>query len=142
MRILNRKMEKIEKRKNLLFYFFVKDGAIMLTKIMVGLLAGAICGLFGTGGGMILVPTFVYMLKIEPKKARATSICCMLVMVITSSIFYYKNNYINWKIGLLCAIGGIIGGYFGAKILKKVPDYILKIVFICFLIYVSYNMIF
>ena len=120
----------------------MKDGAIMITKIILGLLAGGICGFFGTGGGMILVPAFVYMLKIDSKKARGTSICCMLVMVITSSIFYYKNNYINWKIGLLCAIGGIIGGYFGAKILKKVPDYILKIAFICFLIYVSYSMIF
>ena len=114
----------------------------MLTKIAVGLLAGIICGLFGTGGGMILVPAFIYLLKIDPKKARATSLCCMLVMVITSSIFYYKNNYINWQKGLLCAVGGIIGGYFGAKILKKVPDYILKIIFICFLLYASYRMIF
>lgn len=114
----------------------------MLKKIMIGILAGIICGLFGTGGGMILVPSFVYMLKIEPKRARATSICCMLVMVITSSIFYYSSNYINWQAGILCAIGGTIGGYFGAKILKKIPDYILKIVFICFLIYVSYSMIF
>ena len=114
----------------------------MIKKMIIGILAGGICGLFGTGGGMILVPAFVYMLNIEPKKARATSLCCMLVMVITSSIFYYQSNYINWKIGALCAIGGIIGGYIGAKILKKVPDYILKITFICFLIYVSYNMIF
>ena len=113
-----------------------------MRKIIVGILAGTICGLFGTGGGMILVPAFVYMLKIEPKRARATSICCILVMVITSSIFYYKNNYINWNVGLLCAIGGIGGGYLGAKLLKKVPDYILKIIFICFLIYTSYNMIF
>lgn len=113
-----------------------------MKKIIVGTLAGTICGLFGTGGGMILVPAFVYMLKIEPKRARATSICCILVMVITSSIFYYKNNYINWNVGLLCAIGGIGGGYLGAKLLKKVPDYILKIIFICFLIYASYNMIF
>ena len=115
---------------------------MLMKKIMIGILAGIICGLFGTGGGMILVPTFVYMLKIEPKRARATSICCMLVMVITSSIFYYKGNYINWQSGLLCAIGGIVGGFLGAKLLKKVPDYILKIIFICFLIYVSYNMIF
>ena len=100
-----------------------------MKKIIVGTLAGIICGLFGTGGGMILVPAFVYMLKIEPKRARATSICCILVMVITSSIFYYKNNYINWNVGLLCAIGGIGGGYLGAKLLKKVPDYILKIIF-------------
>ena len=114
----------------------------MIIMVIVGLLAGVICGLFGTGGGKILVPAFVYILKIEPKRARATSLCCMLVMVITSSIFYYRSNYINWQAGLLCAIGGIFGGYIGAKILKKIPDYILKIVFICFLIYVSYNMIF
>ena len=114
----------------------------MVKKIVIGLLAGLTCGLFGTGGGMILVPAFVYMLKIDPKKARATSLCCMLVLVITSGIFYYKNNYINWQAGILCAIGGIAGGYLGAKFLKKVPDYILKIIFICFLIYASYSMIF
>ena len=110
--------------------------------MVIGILAGVICGLFGTGGGMILVPAFVYMLKIDPKRARATSLCCMLVMVITSSIFYYQNHYINWQAGILCAIGGILGGYIGARILKKIPDYVLKSVFICFLIYVSYNMIF
>ena len=114
----------------------------MIKKIIVGILAGLTCGLFGTGGGMILVPSFVYMLKINSKRARATSLCCMLAMVIASSIFYYKNNYINWKTGLLCAIGGIAGGYFGAKLLKKVSDYILKIFFICFLIYASCSLIF
>ena len=113
----------------------------MVIKIMIGLLAGIICGLFGTGGGMILVPSFIYLLKVEPKKARGTSIFCMLIMVITSSLYYYKNNYINWNIGILCALGGIIGGYLGAKILKKVPDFILKIVFTFFLIYMSYNML-
>ena len=114
----------------------------MMKNAIIGLLAGITCGLFGTGGGMILVPSFVYILKINPKRARATSLCCMLAMVIASSIFYYKNNYINWKIGFLCAIGGIAGGYLGAKLLKKVPDYILKIAFVCFLIYASYNLIF
>lgn len=133
-------MEKIEKKKFL--FYFLKDGVTMLVKIVIGLVAGIICGLFGTGGGMILVPAFVYILKVEPKRARATSICCILVMAITSGIFYYKSNFINWKTGLMCAMGGIVGGYLGAKILKKVPDYILKILFIVFLIYVSYNMFF
>ena len=114
----------------------------MVKKIILGLSAGIICGLFGTGGGMILVPAFIYMLKIESKKARATSLCCMLVMVIASSFFYYKNNYIDWKSGLLCAIGGIVGGYLGAKILKKVPDYVLKIAFIIFISYYSFRMLF
>ncbi len=110
-------------------------------KIIIGLLSGIICGLFGTGGGMILVPSFIYFLKIDAKKARGTSLFCMLIMVITTAIFYYKNNYINWQTVALCAIGGIAGGYIGAKILKKVPDYILKILFVCFLIYYSYNIL-
>ena len=71
---------------------------------------------------MILVPAFMYLLNMEDKKAIGTSILCILVMVITSSFFYYKNNYIDWKVGILCAIGGMIGGFFGAKLLKKVSE--------------------
>ena len=41
-------------------------------------------------------------------------------MVLTSSFFYYKGNYINWKIAFLCALGGAIGGYIGARLLKKI----------------------
>ena len=113
-----------------------------MKKIIIGILAGIVCGLFGTGGGLVLVPAFIYMLEIEPKKARATSLTCMLIMVIISSIFYYKNNYIEWKVGALCAIGGIGGGYLGAKILKKVPDYVLKIAFTIFIAYYSFRMLF
>ena len=119
-----------------------KKQSLNIKKAIIGGMAGIICGLFGTGGGMILVPAFIYMLDIEPKKARATSLCCMLVMVFTSSFFYYKNNYINWNAGLLCAIGGIFGGYIGAMILKKVPDYILKILFTIFILYYAYRMLF
>ena len=106
---------------------------MIVKKIILGIIAGIICGLFGTGGGLILVPAFIYMLKLDPKKSRGTSLSCMLVMVIVSSIFYSKNKYIDWKLGILCAIGGIIGGYFGAKILKNIPDYILKIMFLIFI---------
>lgn len=91
---------------------------------------------------MILVPAFTYLLNVQPQKARGTSVFCILPMVITSSFFYYKGNYINWKIAILCAIGGAVGGYIGAKLLKKLPDKILKIAFTFFLIYVSIKMIF
>ncbi len=90
---------------------------------------------------MILVPAFVYLLHLESTKARGTSLCCILPMVLTSSFFYYKGNYIDWKIAIFCAIGGSIGGYIGAKLLKKIPERILRIVFTIFLVYVSYKMI-
>ena len=109
--------------------------------VIIGILAGIVSGLFSTGGGMILVPAFIYLLKIDDTKARGTSVFCILPMVLASSIFYYKGNYIDWKIAVLCASGGAIGGYIGAKLLKKVREKILKIVFTGFLIYVSVRMI-
>ena len=114
---------------------------VMFKKIIIGIFAGFISGFFSTGGGMILVPAFVYMLEMDAQKARGTSIFCILPMVLTSSIFYYKSDFINWKIALLCAIGGTIGGYIGAKLLKKLPEKVLKIAFTVFLIYVSIKMI-
>ncbi len=113
----------------------------MIKKVLIGLSAGFISGFFSTGGGMILVPAFMYLLNMSSKKARGTSIFCILPMVLTSSIFYYKGNYINWKTAILCAIGGTIGGYIGARLLKKLPEQILKIAFVIFLIYISYKMI-
>ena len=113
----------------------------MLKKVVIGILAGIISGLFSTGGGMILLPAFIYLLNLEDTKARGTSVFCILPMVVTSSFFYYKGNFIDWKIAVLCAIGGAIGGYFGAKLLKKMPEKVLKIAFTVFLIYASFKML-
>ena len=114
---------------------------IKIKNIVIGIFAGIISGLFSTGGGMILVPAFIYLLKMEDTKARGTSVFCILPMVITSSFFYYKGNYIDLKIAIFCAVGGAVGGYIGAKLLKKLPEKILKISFTIFLIYVSFKMI-
>lgn len=91
---------------------------------------------------MILVPAFIYLLYLDEIEARATSVFSVLPMVITSSIFYYKDDYIDWNIGIYCAIGGIIGGIIGAKLLKKIPEKILKLLFIIFISYASIKMIF
>lgn len=98
-------------------------------------------GFLRHGGGMILVPAFIHILKLKDVRARATSIICILPLVVASGFFYYKNDYINWKISLLCAIGGIVGGITGAKLLNKLPVKYLKIAFTIFLIYASYRMI-
>lgn len=76
----------------------------MLKKMLVGLLAGTVTGLFGSGGGMILVPAFTFILKLSEKEARATSVFCILPMVCASSIFYFNSSYIEFNAGILCAI--------------------------------------
>ena len=91
----------------------------MIKRILVGLVAGIISGLFTAGGGLIIVPALLYTLKLEPKKARATTVFCILPMVAITAIFYGKSNFIRWDIGIRCAIGGIIGGIIGARLLKE-----------------------
>lgn len=113
----------------------------MWKKLIIGLISGIISGFFSSGGGLILVPAFVYFFNLDEKKARATSLFCMLPMVITTAIFYGRSNFIYWDIGIKCAIGGIIGGIIGAKLLVKVPNKYLKIIFVAFLIYAGINMI-
>lgn len=131
---------------NFLYIFSKKSKTNFMKKeeiyqLSIGFFTGIVSGLFASGGGMILVPAFIYILKISEVEARATSVLCILPMVVTSGIFYYTNNYIDWKIGILCAIGGIAGGVLGAKLLNKLSIYYLKIVFILFLIYASYRMV-
>lgn len=108
---------------------------------IIGFISGIISGLFGAGGGMILVPAFSFLNKMEEKEARATSIFCILPLVITSCIIYMKNQNINWNIGIKTAAGGIIGGIIGSILLKKLDNKILNILFVIFLLYVSIRMV-
>lgn len=113
----------------------------MLKKIIIGFIAGIISGFFASGGGLILVPAFVYFFKLNEKQSRATSIFAVLPMVIISGILYNSGTEFDWTMGIKCAIGGIIGGFIGAKLLNKASPIILKILFIIFLLYTSIRMI-
>jgi len=114
----------------------------VIKKIVIGIVAGIISGFFGAGGGMILVPAFAYFLNMDEKSSRATSVFAILPMVIVAGFFYMRQDYIDWNIGIKCALGGAIGGYLGAKLLKKLSNKVLKILFTIFLSYVSIKMIF
>ena len=111
-------------------------------KVIIGLLAGFISGFFASGGGMILVPALVYFLNTSEIESRATSTYCIIPIVIISAVFYFKGNYIDWGLAILCAIGGIVGGIIGTKLLMRLSDNKLKILFSIFLIYMSTKMIF
>lgn len=108
---------------------------------IIGIFAGLICGFFGAGGGLILVPAFSMIDKMDEKESRATSIFCILPLVVISCIFYIKNQYMDWNIGIKSAVGGIIGGIIGSVLLKKLDNQILNILFVIFLLYVSIRMV-
>lgn len=114
----------------------------MWKKILLGILVGFICGMFASGGGLLLIPAYFYLFNSTEKEARATAIFCILPMVVTASIFYGNSNLINWKIGFLCAIGGIVGSFIGSKLLNKLNSRYLKLIFIVFLLYSSVKIMF
>ena len=105
--------------------------------ILLGLCTGFLSGMFASGGGLIAVPGLVYFVKTEEKEARAIAIFSILPMVLTSMFFYNKAGNIDFRMGILCGIGGLIGGWIGAKILKKINDKYLSLIFIIFLIYAA-----
>lgn len=109
--------------------------------MIIGMIAGLISGMFSSGGGLLLVPAFVYVLNLSEKKARATSLFCILPMVMITAFVYSRNNFMDWQIGIKCAVGGIIGGIVGGKLLNKIPTKYLKISFIIFLFYAGISII-
>lgn len=125
---------------NLVNYIIMKNKMIW-KNILLGIIAGGISGFFSSGGGLVLVPYMTTILKMDEVEARATTIFCIFFMVFTSGCFYFGQNYIDWQMAIKCAIGGIIGGYIGSKILIKVSRNFLKISFILFLLYAGIKMI-
>ena len=97
--------------------------------ILTGVLAGFINGLFGGGGGMIVVPMLSKLLRYPAKVSHATAILIILPFSILSGLLYAYNG--NCKLSVLfpAGIGVIIGGVLGALLLKKLSSKWVVIIF-------------
>ncbi|MEG9429476.1 MAG: sulfite exporter TauE/SafE family protein [Christensenellaceae bacterium] len=98
-------------------------------KTVVGLIAGFINGLFGGGGGMIVVPCLKYLLKYETDSAHATAIAVILPLSVLSGIFYAAFGNVVWEPTLFTTIGVTVGGIMGAVLLKKLSPPPITLIF-------------
>ena len=114
---------------------------IVLKLIGIGFITGIINGLFGSGGGTIIVPALVFLIGMEDFKAHATAISIILPLSIISTLIYFKSNIIKFDIGFIVVIGGIIGSFIGAKFLKKIPNLVLRKIFGTIIIITALRMI-
>jgi uncharacterized protein len=111
--------------------------------ILIGIVAGVLSGMFGIGGGVIIVPALVFLCGFSQLKAQGTSLAILLPPVgILAFIEYYKKGQTNLQAGIIIAIFLIIGSIFGAKLSQILPVSILKKGFGVFMILVSLKMIF
>jgi uncharacterized membrane protein YfcA len=96
----------------------------------VGLAAGALGGLFGVGGGLIIVPGLVLVAKLERRLAHGTSLAATLPIALASLSTYVVNGSVDWAVAPLMAIGTVTGAVIGTKLLTILPKRTLTIVFI------------
>ena len=98
------------------------------TYYLLGVIGGFLNGLFGAGGGTVVVP-LLEKAGLSPKKSHATSVAIILSLSVVTSAFYFFNQKINIIDALIFLPGGIVGGIAGAFFLKKIPNNILRRIF-------------
>lgn len=110
--------------------------------ILLGIFAGVIAGLFGKGGGLIIVPMLVKFFRYDAKASSATSLAALQLPVgLPSVIVYAKAGYLNWLYAGLMALGIVFGVFFGTKLAIKLPAATFKKVYAVFLLGVAAYMI-
>jgi len=107
----------------------------------VGIVTGFANGLFGSGGGTIIVPAMERFLNIKPHKAHATAIAIILPLSVLSMFIYLRNGKIDWFNVIMLSLGGMAGGFVGAKLLNKISDKWLHKIFGVFMLAAAVKMI-
>lgn len=103
--------------------------------IVTGALGGLANGLFGSGGGLFLVPLLTKWTKLEQRKSFATSVAVILPLSIISAVVYFTKGAIDLNSAVPYLIGGGIGGIISGRIFKKIPLTFLRKIFGLLIIY-------
>lgn len=95
----------------------------------IGIITGFANGLFGSGGGTVVVPCMEKYLGINAHKSHATAIAVILPLSVLSAVIYVFKSDVPWAETAAVSIGGVIGGFIGAKLLNKISGRWLHIIF-------------
>ncbi len=109
--------------------------------MLFGLAAGVYGGLLGIGGGILLVPTFVYFVCLNQHRAHGTSLLSVFMLAVSGLVTYSLHGNVDYYLAAAIAAGGIIGAVAGAHAASRMKAHILRRVFSVFLIVVGIEMI-
>ena len=112
----------------------------MMVLVIVGMIVGLLSGMFGIGGGTVIVPALVW-LGLSQRHAAATSMLAIVPTSISGVISYTHNGNVDWVAAALLFVGMFAGGQFGSWLLSRLPELVLRWVFVVFLIFVTANQV-
>jgi len=128
-------------KKNTAQKDFVIPSKPLWMYLLVGIGAGIFAGLFGKGGGIVIVPLLIAVFHYDPKAAAATSLAALQLPVGLPSVIIYANNgHLNIIFAGLIAFGILAGTLYGSKLGVKLPSAVFKKVFAVFLLVVAVYM--
>ncbi len=111
--------------------------------VLIGLAAGVFAGLFGKGGGLVIVPMLIHFFHYDSRSAAATSLAALQLPVgLPSVLIYAENGHLNLLFAALIALGIFVGVLIGSKIGIKIPPSIFKKIYAVFLLAIAVYMAF
>lgn len=111
--------------------------------IGLGILTGVVSGVFGIGGGIILIPALVFFFGFSQHAAQGTTMALLVLPIgLLAAQEYYRRGFVDIRVGLLIAFGFFLGGLVGAKVATQLPDVALSRVFGAGLILLGIRMVF
>src|SRR5438477_6751856 len=110
--------------------------------LALGLVAGVFAGLFGIGGGLIIVPALLYLFKMKELDAIGTSLAALIPPVgLLGAMTYYREGHMNLAYALLIGAGLFVGAYFGAKIVIGLQPEMIRRIYATFLVIIAVRML-
>ena len=97
--------------------------------ILIGLAAGAFSGMFGIGGGVIMVPLQMLLLGETIKRSIQTSLGVIVLTAIASTFGHALQGNVVWVGGIILGFGGLIGAQLSTRLLPKLPDQVVSLLF-------------
>ena len=105
-----------------------------LYSALIGMTGGLISGLFGVGGGILMVPAMIFFLEMSPRAAIGTSLAVIVPTAIIGTFQHFQMGNVQWRVALALMPTAVIGGFCGAWLTKHIPVLGLKRAFGCLML--------
>ncbi len=110
--------------------------------ILIGLISGVIAGVFGVGGGILIVPMLVIFAGFSQHAATGTSLAVLLPPVgLGAVVQYYRQGQVDVRAALIIALCLFLGAWVSARVATRVPDAMLKLAFGIFMTLVGISLV-